>query len=120
MEKMEKKRLPLALAPGEGEEPNETVVPLAEAHPEPELELFPHRTPAPNMKPQVTLSFDSLRRNMGCSRSQKKSKFMSVYGCRVSGDPQKDGLRQLWREADTELGKEQDRTLGVSCVRNAD
>ena len=47
-------------------------------------------------------------------------KGMSVYGCRVSGDPQKDGLRQLWREADTELGKEQDRTLGVSCVRNAD
>ena len=55
MEKLEKKGLPLALAPGEGEEPNETVVPLAEAHPEPELELFPHRTPAPNMKPQVTL-----------------------------------------------------------------
>ena len=55
MEKLEKKRLPLALAPGEGEEPNETVVPLAEAHPKPELELFPHRTPAPNMKPQVTL-----------------------------------------------------------------
>ena len=55
MEKLEKKRLPLAVAPGEGEETNETVAPLAEAHPEPELEVFPHRTPAPNMKPQVTL-----------------------------------------------------------------
>ena len=33
MEELEKKRLPLALAPGEGEEPNETVAPLAEPHP---------------------------------------------------------------------------------------
>ena len=49
MEKLEKKRLPLALAPGEGEEPNETVAPSIEPHPEPELELFPHHTPAPNM-----------------------------------------------------------------------
>ena len=55
MDGLETDHLPLALAPGEGEEPNETVASLAEPQPESEVELFPHRTPAPNMEPLVRL-----------------------------------------------------------------
>ena len=55
MDELETARPPLAFAPEDATAMKTKTAPPAEPHPEPELELFPHRTPAPNMKPQVTL-----------------------------------------------------------------